>query len=258
MDELTRDDFLGGRVRVWQPRHGYRAGLDPVLLAASVPARAGQHVLELGCGVGVASLCLLARVSGVSATGIEVQADYAELARRNALENAVEFHVETADLRALPESVRNRQFDHVIANPPYFKRSGGTAADDPGRDMALGGETPLADWVAVAAKRCRPKGFVTFIQRIERLPELMSAMQAHLGSLEVLPFVPREGRPPQLFLIRGRKGGRAEFRMHPGLLVHPGAAHQDGGEDYTPLLRDVQRCGAYLPFEQHSAAPLSF
>ena len=258
MDDLSRDDFLGGRVQVWQPRRGYRAGLDPVLLAATVQAKAGHSVLELGCGVGVASLCLLARVPGVQAVGVELQPEYADLARRNAMENKADFVVETADLRALPGSLRDRQFDHVIANPPYFKRSDGTSADDPGRDMALGGETSLADWVSVAARRCRPKGFVTFIQRIERLPELMSAMQEHLGSLELLPLIPREGRQPQLFLIRGRKGGRADFRMYPGLLVHPGASHQDGGEDYTPLLLEVQRYGAYLPFALHSAAPSNF
>jgi tRNA1(Val) A37 N6-methylase TrmN6 len=258
MDDLTCDEFLSGRVRVWQPRRGYRAGLDPVLLAASIPARTGQQVLELGCGVGAASLCLLTRVEGLTVWGVELQAEYAELARRNATENKLDFHVDAADLRDLPEALRNQQFDHVMANPPYFKRRDGTSASDQGRDVALGGETPLADWVSVAAKRCRPKGSVTFIQRIERLPELMCAMQQHLGSLEVLPFVPRAGRPPQLFLIRGRKGGRAEFRMHPGLLVHPGAAHEDGGRDYTPLLQQIQRCGAYLPFGQHSAAPTDF
>lgn len=248
MSDLSCDDFLGGRLRVWQPRRGYRAGLDPVLLAASVPARAGQSVLELGCGVGVASLCLGARVPGVTLTGLELQADYADLARRNAAENGADFTVMTGDLQAMPDALRQRQFDHVMANPPYFQRDAGTGAADAGRDLALGGDTPLAEWVAAAARRCGPKGTVTFIQRIERLPELMTAMQAHLGSLELLPFIPREGRAPQLFLIRGRKGGRAAFRMHPGLLVHPGSGHQDGGEDYSETLLAVQRDGAALPF----------
>lgn len=248
MTELTCDDFLGGKVRAWQPQRGYRAGLDPVLLAASVPARAGQRVLELGCGVGVASLCLTRRIAGVKAFGLEIQPDYAELARRNAVMNDAEFTVVTGDLRAFPDELRQQQFDHVIANPPYFRREAGTAATDPGRDMALGGDTPLRNWVEVAAKRCRPRGQVTFIQRIERLPELLSAMNDVLGSLEVLPLIPREGRAPQLALIRGRKGGRAEFRLHPGTLIHPGDKHRDGGADYTPTLHAVLREGAQLPF----------
>ncbi|MBA83373.1 tRNA1(Val) (adenine(37)-N6)-methyltransferase [Thalassobius sp. S69A] len=248
MDKLTCNDFLGGRVRIWQPRHGYRAGVDPVWLAASVPAQAGQSVLELGCGVGVASLCLGARVPGLRVAGVELQPDYADLARRNAVQNAADFQVETGDVRALSLALRQRQFDHVIANPPYFRRAAGTVATDPGRDTALGGDTPLADWVQVAAKRCAPRGYVTFIQRIERLPELMSAMSEVLGSLEMLPFVPRPGRAPQLFLLRGRRGGRAEFRMHPGVLVHAGQDHQNEGEDYTPLIQSVLRSGAALPF----------
>ncbi|MGH1356005.1 MAG: tRNA1(Val) (adenine(37)-N6)-methyltransferase [Thalassovita sp.] len=248
MGELSCDDFLGGRVRAWQPRRGYRAGVDPVWLAASVPAKSGQSVLELGCGAGVASLCLAARVPGVRLTGVEIQPDYAALAQRNADENGADMQVFTADLAALPVELREAQFDHVIANPPYFKRSDRLAAEDLGRETALAGATPLAEWVEVASRRCKPKGHVTFIQRIERLPELMSAMQARLGSLELLPFVPRAGRAPQLFLIRGRNGGRGEFRMYPGQLVHQGVAHQDDGEDYTPLVRAVLRDGAALPF----------
>lgn len=248
MTELSCNDFLSGKVRVWQPVNGYRAGLDPVLLAASVQAKPGQTALELGCGVGVASLCLVWRVPGVAVTGLELQPEYADLARRNAVENGADFTVHTGDLRALPEAVRQRQFDHVLANPPYFLRDAGTGAADPGRDLALGGDTPLATWVEVAAKRCAPRGTVTFIQRVERVPELLSAMYTRLGSIELLPLIPREGRPPQLVLIRGRKNGRAPFRMLPGLLVHPGDSHRDGGEDYTPELRAVQRDGAALPF----------
>ena len=96
---LTRDAFLGGALSVWQPRRGYRAGIDPVLLAAAVPAVAGQSVLELGCGAGVASLCLGRRVPGLVLHGVEIQQDYANLARRNGAENDIGLTVTTADLR---------------------------------------------------------------------------------------------------------------------------------------------------------------
>lgn len=248
MQALTHTDFLNGQVKAWQPARGYRAGVDPVLLAASVPAQAGQTALELGCGVGVASLCLLARVPGLSVTGVEVQADYADLARRNGAEAGADFTVETADLSALPAPLRQRQFDHVFANPPYFQRDRSTAAQDAGRDIAFAGDTPLGSWVEVAVKRCAPKGYVTFIQRVERLPELIVAMQPVLGSLEVQPLIPRVGRQAQLVLIRGRKNGRADFRLHDGIVLHEGAEHLQDGDDYAPKVRAALRDGAPLGF----------
>jgi tRNA1(Val) A37 N6-methylase TrmN6 len=250
MDEadLSRDAFLGGRLQVWQPRRGYRAGVDPVLLAASVPARAGQSVLELGCGVGVAALCLAARVPGVSLTGVEIQPDYADLARRNAAAAGVALEVITADLEALPADLRQRRFDHVIANPPYFLRDHSTAAMDAGRETALGEGTSLDAWMAVAARRVVDGGRVTVIQRAERLPELIALMTARLGSVEVLPLTPRRGRPAQLVLIRGRKGGRAAFRLADSVLMHTGAAHDTDRDSYTPLVGSVLREGAALPF----------
>lgn len=252
MQDPVQSDFLGGRVTAWQPVDGYRAGVDPVLLAASLPARSGQTALELGCGVGVASLCLMARVPGLAVTGLELQPVYAGLARRNAADNAIEkstrFEVLTGDLTALPDVLRQQQFDNVFANPPYFLRDRSTAARDAGRDIALGGDTPLEAWVEVAAKRCKPKGYVSFIQRIERLPALMAAMSTCLGSLQVLPLIPRRGRDAQLVLIRGRKNGRADFRLHDGLVLHDGARHEKDGDDYSEVAANVLRHGAALPF----------
>ena len=248
MDDLTLTAFQGGKVNAWQPQRGFRAGVDTVLLAASIPAESGQTVLELGCGVGVASLCLMSRVPGLSATGVELQSEYAELARRNAIEANAEFEVITANLTQMPQDLRDRQFHHVFANPPYFRRAASVAASDAGRDTALGGETPLEQWVEIAAKRTRPKGTVTFIQRAERLPELIVAVQAHLGSIQLLPLTPRGGRDSQLVLLRARKNGRADFRLHAGLLVHEGETHVRDRESYTPEIRAVLRDGAALPF----------
>jgi len=260
MQDPVQSDFLGGRVTAWQPVDGYRAGVDPVLLAASLPAKSGQTALELGCGVGVASLCLMARVPGLAVTGLELQPEYAGLARRNAADNASDkvtdkaidkaarFEVLTGDLTALPDGLRQQQFDHVFSNPPYFLRDRSTAARDAGRDIALGGDTPLEAWVEVAAKRCKPKGYVSFIQRIERLPALMAAMSTCLGSLQMLPLIPRRGRDAQLVLIRGRKNGRADFRLHDGLVLHDGARHETDGDDYSEVAANVLRDGAALPF----------
>ncbi len=246
-DALQRDAFLGGRVWIWQPLQGYRAGIDPVLLAASVPAQAGQAVLELGCGAGPALCCLGHRVAGLDLAGIELQPAYAGLARRNLEENGLSGTVWTGDLRQPPPGMRARSFDHVIANPPYFEAGKRAVADAADRETALAGDTPLADWIATATRRLKPRGMAHVIQRVERLPELMHAMYTHLGTLELIPLLPREGRAPRLILMRGRKDGRAPFRCHPGIVLHRGALHERDGEDYTDLLRGVMREGLALP-----------
>lgn len=241
---LTQDRFLGGRLHIWQPRHGYRAGIDPVLLAAAVPARAGQSILELGCGVGVASLCLGARVPDLSLSGVELQPDYADLARRNAVENDIGLMVVTADFTRLPTVLKAQSFDHVIANPPYFQRARGTGAQDAGRETALGEETPLRDWIETATRRLVPGGWLTMIQRAERLPDMVGALTDRLGSGEVLPLSPRQDRAAKLVILRARKGGRGAFRLHAPLVLHGGTHHTRDCDSYTPQITAILRQGA--------------
>lgn len=238
--DTTTDAFLNGKVIAVQPAKGYRAGVDAVLLAACVPARSGERVLELGCGVGVASLCLAARVPDLEITGIEVQPDYAALAVTNNVNTLV------ADLRALPDSIRNNQYHHIMANPPYFDRSAGSAAPNTGRDIAMGGDTPLRDWLDVATKRLAPKGYFTLILRIERLPEVLSHLQGRLGSIIVRPICARDGQEPHLFLLQARHSGRAPFRLLPALIMHDGTMHDADRENYTDRLRGILRNGDAL------------
>jgi tRNA1(Val) A37 N6-methylase TrmN6 len=241
--DLTDDAFLCGRLRLWQPRRGYRAATDPVWLAAACPARGGERVLDLGCGAGAAMLCLAARVPGLRLAGLERQADYADLARRNCARNALSAQVEEGDLRAPPPALRV-EFDQVIANPPWYP-AGGTRAADPGRALALQvDETPLADWVAAAARRLRPGGTLTLICAAGGLPELLAALGPRLGSACVLPLAPRAGRPAGRVILRATKGGRGAFRLLAPMVVHAGPSHLGDREDYTPEAEAILRGGA--------------
>ncbi|MFD1913286.1 tRNA1(Val) (adenine(37)-N6)-methyltransferase [Halodurantibacterium flavum] len=244
--DLTEDRFLNGRITLWQPLRGYRAAMDPVFLAAAVPAQAGQTVLELGCGAGAASLCLHARVPGLVIHGVERQADYAELARRNAARNGAAMTVTEADLTDLPPVLRGLSVDHVIANPPYFPSGGGTAADDPGRETALREETPLAQWLDTAFRRLRPGGFLTLIQAADRLPEVLAAIAARGGSTMVLPVAARMGRPARRVIVQCRKGAKGPFTLLAPFILHSGDEHERDGESLTDEARAILRDAAPL------------
>ncbi len=244
--ELSRDGFLGGALQVWQPRRGYRAAMDPVLLAASVPARAGQSVLELGCGVGVASLCLGHRVPGLCQTGVELQPAYADLARRNATENGLRLDVIQADLAHLPPDLRARNFDVVIANPPYFPAKGGTAALDPGRETAQRERTPMAVWIDAGLRRLTPTGLLAVIQAADRLGDILAAVGTR-GAVTVLPIAARVGRDAGRVIVQVRKGSRAPLRLCAPLILHRGVVHDGDRESHTDLAADILRHGAALP-----------
>ncbi|HAB77066.1 MAG TPA: methyltransferase, partial [Planktomarina temperata] len=175
--QVTVDGFLGGQLRLAQPKTGYRAGIDPVLLAAACPAQSGQEVLELGCGVGVASLCLGRRVPGLALNGVEILGEYAQIARENAARNDIEFDVRQGDVSARPTPFFDRSFHHVIMNPPYFAAEASSISPEAGRASGRSEQVALSHWVDMAAKRLRPKGYLTVIQRAERLPDLLAALE---------------------------------------------------------------------------------
>ncbi|KAB2541864.1 methyltransferase [Salipiger aestuarii] len=246
--DLSCDAFLGGKAQLWQPRAGYRAGIDPVLLAATVPARTGETVLDLGCGAAPALCCLGVRVPGLRLLGLEIQPAYAALAQRNLAHNGLSGVIMTGDIAHPPEVLKTYAADHVIANPPYFDPAERYSADDPGRELGLAGPVPLAAWVALGARRLKPRGTLTVVLRVERMPAMIAAMSKLLGSLEIWPLAPRTMRAPRLFFARARKGGRAAFRLHPSLILHDGARHLEDGEDYSQLIRAALRNGQELNF----------
>lgn len=243
-DALSDDKFLCGRLRLLQPRSGYRAATDPVLLAAACPAEAGQSVLDLGCGAGAAALCLGFRVPGLALAGLEVQAAYADLARRNATRNAIALEVHEGDLTRMPRALR-RDFDHVIANPPYYP-AGGSPSPVAARAQAMQIDTPLADWVLAATRRLRPGGWLTMILGADALPAVLSALPPKLGSAAVLPLAAREGRVALRVIVQARKGGRAPFRLLAPLVIHDGPAHDGDRESYTAEANAILRDGAPL------------
>lgn len=230
------ETFLDGRVRITQPDRGFRAGLDAVMLAAAVPARKGQSVLEPGAGAGTASLCLAARVPGLSITGIEIDPDLAALANRNAEANAMSgVSFVAADFFALPSELK-RDYDCVLLNPPFH--GPGQTSPDPARARALADAGTLGDWLLAGLKRTISGGSFTAILRADRLGEALAALPG--GGMTLFPLWPKESEPARRIIIHQVKGSGAALTLCAGLVLH----QSDGA--WTPQAEAILRGGAAL------------
>lgn len=226
----TEDHFLGGKLRIRQPRTGYRAGSDPLFLAAAVAARAGERVLDMGCGVGTASLALMARLPGLEVTGLEVQPALAALARENARANGMTLGVVEGCVSAAP--VPAHHFHHVITNPPWYEP--GTITPPPAASKATGHleDVGLGEWLRQAVRFLRPKGRLWVVHRADRLGDILAGLHPlKVGEVRVLPLWPKPGRPATRVLVAARKDSRAPMEVLPGLVLHDGdGAYTDGAE----------------------------
>lgn len=215
---FTDDRLLDGRVALRQSADGYRAAIDPVLLAAAVPASA-HSALELGCGAGAASLCALARLSNLRILGLERDADAAALAKTNAAANdmTARFDIEIGDVRSFAKT----GFDLVFANPPYLPGHRAQSSKHAARASAnVEGEAALADWIAAALRAVAPRGHVLFVQRADRLDDLLAGLRSHAGEIVVFPLWPKAGVPAKRILVRARKGIATPLRVAAGLVLH--------------------------------------
>ncbi|MCZ8309523.1 MAG: methyltransferase [Magnetospirillum sp.] len=215
---FTDDRLLDGRVALRQSADGYRAAIDPVLLAAAIPLSI-RHALELGCGAGAASLCALARLPDLRILGLERDAGTAELARTNAAANdmAQRFEVEIGDVRSFAKT----GFDLVFANPPYLPPQRAQASPHAARATAnVEGDATLGHWIAAALRAVAPRGHVLFVQRADRLDDLIAGLHGHAGEIVVFPLWPKTGVPAKRILVRARKGIATPLRLAAGLVLH--------------------------------------
>lgn len=239
----SEDHFLGGRLVIRQPVNGYRAGSDPMFLAAAVPARPGEHVLDVGCGVGTASLCLLARVEGVRVTGLELQPGLAGLARANAEANGFAERLEVVEgcLTEPPGAAPYHHFDHVITNPPWYEP--GTIRPPTAESKAIGHmeEVELPLWLKQAVRFLKPKGRLFVVHRADRLGDILAGLAPlKVGEVRVFPLWPKDGKSATRVVVAARKDAKTPLEVLPGLLLH----HPDGS--YTDKADDVLRRGGAL------------
>ena len=226
---VTEDAVLGGRVRLLQPRHGYRVAVDAVLLAAAVTPAAGERVLDLGAGVAAVGLCLATRVPDCTIVGVELQPALADLAERNATRNALNGRVRTIvrDIAfALPSDLG--AFDHVVSNPPYLAAAVADPSPEPSKALAtVESSADLARWLSVATGALKPGGTLTLIHRLDRLEEIAGYL-VHLGwgdiTVKTLP-------PAARVLVRARQAARPSVKQSPPLVLHqPDGSYSEEAE----------------------------
>lgn len=246
-DEDVTDDFLlDGRVKFSQPASGYRVGIDPVFLAAAVPARNGERVLDVGAGAGAAALCIAARIPGVRVVGLDSERTMVRIAAGNAKVNGMAERVEffLGNLSAPPMRLTAASFDHVMANPPFVAAGGGNVPPDARKAAATmeGAATGLDEWLRFCLLMVRPKGSVTLVHRADRLRDLLDGLAGKVGDLSVFPLWPNgDGRTPaKRILISGRRGGGGPLAIMPGLVLH----ESDGR--YTAAAERILRRGEAL------------
>ena len=236
----TDGHLLGGKILYRQPAGGFRSGIEPVLLAASVPARSGEHVLEAGTGPGAALLCLAARINGVSATGIEANPALADLATGNAMANGF---VGIEIIAARVEDARlSRRYDHAIANPPYHAADGSASPDAAKEAAKRGSDQMIRDWIGCLSRTLRNRGTLTLIVPASLVPLCLAGMtEVRCPCTSLFPLWPYACRPAKLVMLRGVKDSRSPMRLMAGAVLH----QPHGG--YTGLIQDVLRNAAALP-----------
>lgn len=246
--DLTEDAFLDGRVMLLQPRSGYRAATDPVLLAAAALVEPGGLVLDAGCGAGAAMLCLSSRIRGLQLHGLEIQPAYADLARKNAARNCMRATVHEGDLFNPPAPLKQICFDLVLTNPPFFDEAGPGAAD-PGRDAArrVVSGRGAAEWTAACLARVRSGGRLAVIHLAANLPDILAGLSG-AGDIAVLPLQPQINRPAKRVIVIAKKGARAPFRLAAPLILHDGEAHIQDADDFSAAAKAVLRRADALAF----------
>ena len=224
--DFTEDAFLGGQLRLRQPKSGHRAGHDAMLLAAATPARPGQRVVDFGAGVGAAGLAVARRVAGIELVLVEIDAGLAALARGNAALNAIAADVAVLDVTSAADSfaaagLSPDSVDVVLMNPPFNDSVRHRASPDQARKIAhVASSATLESWIHAGRRILKSGGVLTLIWRADGLTEVLAALERGFGSLDILPVHGDAATPAIRLLVRARKGGKAPTRIHAALMLN--------------------------------------
>jgi len=220
----TPDAALGGAVRLIQPRKGYRFALDSVLLARFAAERPAGRALDLGCGCGVVSLCLLALGGAQEMVGVDIQGEMVERARRSAGWNGLagRARFESLDLRQVRGRLPAQSFELVVSNPPYRPAAAGRLSPEPSAALARHEVAcDLRDVAGAAAYLLGTGGEFCVVYPASRLANALAACRgARLEPKLLWPVHPRRGELATLVLLRCARGGGEGLELRSPLFLH--------------------------------------
>lgn len=236
-DGETLERLLDGRLKILQPSRGYRFSIDALLLASFFRERPGDQILEIGPGCGIISLILALRNPTVRLTGIEIQEELADLARRNVAMNGLtdRIDIQTGDIRQIAQRLPPSSFDAVLFNPPYRRLLSGKV--NPNRQKAVARhevEGSFADFLRGARPVLKPAGRVVFIYPAPRC----AAAIYHLRHEKIEPKRMRlvhsyADSEAQFILVEGIKEGGEELHILPPLFVYK------EGKEYSAEMKTI-------------------
>ncbi len=225
--EFTQDWLLNEKVSLRQRSYGYRAGLDAVLLAASINGKDGSKILEAGCGAGAALLCAASRLKNISFRGLERDEEMLALAQQNVADNSFEDRVtvELGDVSERPDSILNA-YDQVFSNPPFFDPAKIQKVGE-GKEGAYLADVPLQVWLKFMLHAVKPKGRITIIHRAAALSEILGFLHSRFGEICVMPIRSEAGASAKRILVTARKGLRkGDTVLLDGLTLYNGPNRQ--------------------------------
>ncbi len=219
LDELHRNGYY-----IIQNPEKFCFGMDAVLLSGFARVKKRERVLDLGTGTGIIPILLEAKTEGEHFTGLEIQEESADMARRSVKLNHLEERIDivTGDIKDASGLFGASSFDVITTNPPYMIGSHGLSSDSQAKAVARHELLcTLGDVLAESARLLKPKGRFYMVHRPFRLAEIMFKMvQCGIEPKRmqlVYPFVDKE---PNMVLIEGLRGGNSRLKVEKPLIVY--------------------------------------
>ena len=232
LDELQRNGY-----RIIQDPGRFCFGMDAVLLAGFAKVKPGERVVDLGTGTGIIPILLEARSKGASFTGLEIQPESADMAKRSVALNGLQDRIDIVegDIKDASKIFGASSFHVVTTNPPYMTAQHGLTnvyeAKTIARHEVL---CNLEDIIRESARLLMPGGRFYMVHRPFRLAEIISLMVQYRMEPKrmrlVYPYVDRE---PNMVLIEGLRGGKSRMTVEKPLIVY-----KEPGK-YTDEIYDV-------------------